>query len=57
MLASVHDGDHDSVDRIFAGFPESYTANDSQIGCSSNCRQREGKRAQTPKKTPFLHVV
>jgi len=27
-------------------FPESYTANDSQIGCLSNSRQWEDKRAQ-----------
>lgn len=46
--ASVHDGDHDGVHRIFVGLPECYTANDSEIGHLSNGEQQEDKKLRTP---------
>ena len=40
-----HVSDHDDVDRILVAFPESYTADDSWIVCSSDGGQRGDKRA------------
>jgi len=42
-LASVHNGNHNGVDRIFMGL---YSASDSWIRHSSNGGQQEDKRAQ-----------
>ena len=40
-----HVSDHDDVDRILVAFPESYTADDSWIVCSSDGGQWGDKRA------------
>ena len=45
-IITVHNSNHESVDRTFMGLPESYTANESQIKHSSNGRQWKDKRAQ-----------
>jgi len=44
----VHDSDHYDVDRIFVGFPESYTADDSWIVRSSDGGHGETKVLITP---------
>jgi len=39
--ASVQDSDHYNVDRIFVGFPESYTVDDSWMVRSSDGTRRQ----------------
>jgi len=40
-------GDHKGVDKIFVGFPESYTADDRWIECSINGNGKT-KKLRTP---------